>query len=254
MRKIILISSLLVVIQANAATMNEATSSSNSDLQLGASVIVGDKGFRNYDSQTQIYPAVFYEKNKFYIHGNQLGVNLIKDNKQELALNALYSGESYDADDATGAYQGLDDRDNSIMLGASYQHRVPYGALRGQVATDVSGNSDGTIARVSFGTRIPVQDWTLLPNIGLQWQDDKYNDYYYGVTAQESARTGIAQYTAKSSIQPFASLTASYQLTPLINLFATPSVTYYADEINDSPKIDSRTSWATTLGITYKLK
>lgn len=252
-RTAVIVAGMLSVTAAHAGT---ATQPSNrpTNLQLGASVVYSDKGYRNYDGNTNVYPAIFYENHRFYVRGNQLGVNLIQDRQQNLALNAQYAGDSYDASEASGAFKGLDDRDASVMVGASYQRNIQYVAVRGQVVTDVSGNSDGTTARLSVGTRLPRNDWTLYPSAGLQWQDKNYNDYYYGITAAEAARTGIAQYSPSSSVHPFISVAANYQLNPKVMLFVNPSIAYNVDDIHDSPKIDSRLAWGTTLGVTYKLR
>lgn len=252
-RTAVIVAGMLSVTAAHAGT---ATQPSNrpTNLQLGASVVYSDKGYRNYDGNTNVYPAIFYENHRFYVRGNQLGVNLIQDRQQNLALNAQYAGDSYDASEASGAFKGLDDRDASVMVGASYQRNIQYVAVRGQVVTDVSGNSDGTTARLSVGTRLPRNDWTLYPSTGLQWQDKKYNDYYYGITAAEAARTGIAQYSPSGSVHPFISVAANYQLNPKVMLFVNPSIAYNVDDIHDSPKIDSRLAWGTTLGVTYKLR
>ncbi|WP_410473272.1 MipA/OmpV family protein [Faucicola mancuniensis] len=58
-------------------------------------------------------------------------------------------------------------------------------------------------------------------------------------------------YSPSSSVQPFVSVPAFYRVNPKVNLFAIPSVTYYADEIYNNPKVDSRTSWGVALGANY---
>ena len=32
---------------------------------------------------------------------------------------------------------------------------------------------------------------TIYPELGLRWYNDKYNNYYFGVSERESLRTGI---------------------------------------------------------------
>jgi hypothetical protein len=51
---------------------------------------------------------------------------------------------------------------------------------------------------------------TLTPGIGVQYSSENYNDYYYGVSKNESRRSGLKTYGADDGWDPYLELTASY--------------------------------------------
>ena len=46
--------------------------------------------------------------------------------------------------------------------------------------------------------------------VGVIWASEKFNKYYYGITAAESARSGLAAYTPDSSTTGYVRLFADY--------------------------------------------
>lgn len=63
-RTAVIVAGMLSVTAAHADT---ATQPSNrpTNLQLGASVVYSDKGYRNYDGNTNVYPAIFMKTTVF---------------------------------------------------------------------------------------------------------------------------------------------------------------------------------------------
>ncbi len=252
--------SLLAINTASASdnTTNDSDTN-NSDrvnrLRVGINAMYNEQSFTNYDNKIAIFPSVFYDNSTIYARGNTLGYNFIKDKENELSIFAQYGGVSYDPDNASNPYAGLEERDYAIFAGASYMRVSPFGALRGQLATAVTGDStkDGNplFARLTYLAKFKQDKLTLYPSVGLQWQDDNYNDYYYGVTAKETAKTGISNYSPADSIHPYANVMGMYDLTDDWGLFLNQKIAYNPDEIYNSPKVDSRTNYSTTVGVTY---
>lgn len=242
------VSSMTITAYADTETLREMK---QDQLQVGLNAHYADAGYTDYDSSVAVVPTFFYDNDSVYARGNQLGYNFIKDDENELSVFAQYGGISYDADNANGAFAGLDDRDTSIMAGASYLRITPYGAIRGQAMADVMDKSGGKIGKLEYIARFGKDKLTVYPSVGVQWQDESYNDYYYGVTAKESAKTGIEQYSADSSFHPYAGLRATYDINQDWALFFNEKVAYNPDEVYDSPMVDSRISTATTAGVMY---
>lgn len=221
-------------------------------IKVGINAVYSDKGFSNYDNQISVLPSLFYDNNKIYARGNSLGYNLIKDSQSELSLFTQYSGANFNPDQATGSFHDLDKRTPSMLTGISYIKITPFGGLRSQLATDISGNSKGTVAKLTYLAKIKKNNLTLYPSAGIQWQDNKYNDYYYGVNDSESKRTGIKNYSASDSFHPYISLMGMYDLENNWGLFMNQNLSYNPDELYNSPKVDNHASFTSTLGITYQ--
>jgi outer membrane protein len=124
------------------------------------------------------------------------------------------------------------------------------GAIKG-----VSGGTRGTIADLSVSYPIPVSSkFFLTPTLGTTWADRKHNDRYFGVSAAESAATGLPQFTTGSGFKDAsAGLTAAYRLTDRITLSATGTVTTLLGSVKDSPQVEKKTQPAGFFTASYRL-
>lgn len=219
-------------------------------VSVGANVM-GTWSAYDTDNDVMVLPSLFYDNNRVYARGAQLGAYLINDGKNELSVYAQPMGTHFDPEDANGSLQGLDERDISAGAGVSYLRRTPIGGFRGQITTDVLGKNDGTTGRLTYLAKYDTDRLTVYPSVGLEWRNQDYNDYYYGVDSDESARSGTASYSPDSSIHPYVSVSANYEFNDKWSGFASQSLDYLSDEAYDSPMVDSRTEARTTLGVSY---
>ncbi len=203
------------------------------------------KGKRTYQS---VLPTAFYDNDKIYIEGDEVGAYLLNDDKNELRLDVGYDGSSYDP---SGRFSGLDRRKWTVMGGASYMRITPIGGFKTQVATDLLSRSKGTYVTASYLAEIKKNNWSFYPEIGLQWNDTKYNQYYYGVSEQESQRTGIQAYKPNSSVNPYLSLATNYDFSKHWSAFGTLDVNYLSNRQAESPIVDRHLDINPSFGIRY---
>ncbi len=238
---------------ANAAPFNNLPADPDAELSVGANVMLVSSAYDMEDSiEVSVLPGVFYDNNKIYARGAQAGAYIINDGTNQLSAYAQLAGSQFDPDDANGALQGLDKRKWSAAAGLTYLRRTPIGGLRGQIATDVLGRNDGTFGRLTYLAKITKDKLTVYPSIGIEWNDESYNEYYYGVSDAEATRTGVAAYSPDSSFNPYINISANYDFNERWAGFANQSLSYLSDEQYDSPMVDSRTESRTTLGLLYK--
>ncbi len=208
--------------------------------------------FQSYHGNDQIYnalPVFFYDNNKVYIEGNEAGVYLLKDSKNELRLNAYYDGNTFDP---SGRVKDLNKRDWSVMAGGSYMRITPYGGIKAQVGTDVLSRSKGTVATLSYVAALDTGKWSIYPELGLQWNDAKYNQYYFGVSKAEAERSHLPEFTPHNSIHPYASLNVNYKVNKHWNAFAGLDVAFLSDEQRESPMTDRRLDIEPSIGFMYR--
>jgi outer membrane protein len=238
---------------ANAAPFNNLPADQDAELSVGLNVMVVSSAYDTDDSvEVRVLPGIFYDNNKFYARGAQAGAYLINDGVNQLSAYAQLAGNEFDPDDANGNLSGLDKRKASAAVGLTYQRRTPIGGFRGQIATDVLGRNDGNFGRLTYLAKISKDKLTVYPSIGIEWNDEDYNDYYYGVSNAESTRTGVAAYAPYQSFSPYINVSANYDINDKWAGFASQSLSYLSDEQYDSPMVDSRTESRTTLGLLYK--
>jgi len=238
---------------SNAALFKNLPADQDAELSVGVNVMAVNSSYDLEDStEVRVLPGIFYDNNKFYARGAQAGAYLVNDGTNELSIYAQPSGNSFDPDDANGDLQGLDERKLSAAAGLSYLRRTPIGGIRAQFDTDVLDRSGGNSGRLTYLARISKGKLTVYPSIGFEYHDADYNEYYYGVSDEESAETGVTAYKSNSSLNPYISVSANYDFSDKWAGFANQSVSYVPNEQYDSPMVDSRTESATTLGLLYK--
>ena len=75
-------------------------------------------------------------------------------------------------------------------------------SLEVQAVSDVSGTHDGTL--VSFGPRYAFNatpDLFLRASLTGLYVSDNYNERYFGITSDDSARSGLSQYSASGGFE-----------------------------------------------------
>lgn len=220
-------------------------------VQIGLSAYHVDAGFAKYEPETKIVPTVFYESQRMYVRGNQLGVNLIKSQDKELSAYVQTAGDPYNPKNSESDHQKLKKTNGSIMAGGSYLYVTRFGGLQAQMATEVAGNSNGSLAKLSYLAKFKQGGLTVVPSAGVTWYDKKYNKYYYGISQAESDATGLNAYQPNADFSPFVSVMATYAMDDGLSLFFNQNTSLHGNEQLNSPKVKDRTISATTVGLLY---
>lgn len=247
------VSSLANIAQAQSTTpMIPTTESEKIGLQLGVNARINVSAYDVEDTNTQVLPSLFYDDGKYFARGNQLGTYLINDDQNEVLAFFQTGGTSFDPDDAEGSLAELDERKWSGLLGASYMRSTPYGGFRAQLSTDVTGHSEGTVGRLTYLAKFSPGKWVIYPSAGLEWVNSDYNEYYYGISQKEADKSGLERYKPDSSISPYLSVNGTYDINKDWDLFLGQSVKYLADEQHESPMVDDRIDYTTSIGLLYE--
>lgn len=149
--------------------------------------------------------------------------------------------------------RGTDSNNSSYRPGSSYLRGMGeidataeagafVGWTLGNVTTELSvrralGGHDGTLAELSAG--IPIYTGARLHltiESSATWADTNYSRTYFGVTAEQAARSRFTAYQAGSGIQSAQlDLLASYSLTPRWSVLAMASYYSLIGDAADSP-------------------
>lgn len=238
---------------SSAALFNNLPTDQDAELSVGVNVMAVKSAYDLEDNtEIRVLPGVFYDNNRVYARGAQAGVYLHNDGTNQLSAYAQLSGSEFDPEDANGALQGLDKRKSSAAAGLTYLRRTSIGGFRLQAATDILDHSGGNTARLTYLAKVTKGKLTVYPSFGFEYHDEDYNQYYYGVSDQESANTGIDAYSSNASLNPYINISANYDFSENWAGFFNQSLSYLPNEQYDSPMVDSRTDATTTLGLLYK--
>ena len=229
-----------------------APAMAESRFSLGAGVGVLESPYKDYDREVRPVPVITYESDNFWFRGLGGGYYLWNDESDKLSIMAYYSPFEFQPKDS-GDWQlrQLDKRKATMMAGLSYIHNTPYGFLRTSLAGDTLDKSNGISWDLAWLYRYTNGGLTLTPGIGVEWSSENLNDYYYGVSRQESRRSGLDRYEADSDWSPYLELSASYKLTDDWSVYGLGRYTHLASEIKDSPMVDKSWAGAFSAGVTY---
>ena len=220
---------------------------------LGAGVGVVEHPYKDYDTDVYPVPVINYEGDNFWFRGLGGGYYLWNDATDKLSITAYWSPLYFKAKDS-GDHQmrHLDDRKSTMMAGLSYAHFTQYGYLRTTLAGDTLDNSNGIVWDMAWLYRYTNGGLTVTPGIGVQWNSENQNEYYYGVSRKVSARSGLRGYNPNDSWSPYLELSASYNFLGDWSVYGTARYTRLSDEVTDSPMVDKSWTGLISTGITYK--
>ncbi|MCD1126050.1 MipA/OmpV family protein [Jinshanibacter sp. LJY008] len=236
-----ILGALLVVPVANADTWS-----------IGAGAAVEMYPYKGVDNTVLPLPMINYEGERFYIHAIAAGAYVWKDSQNQLSLDLYYFPLRFRASESDDRQmKKLDDRDATMMGGASYKHTADWGIIRTSFSADLLDKSNGLRADAAYLYPFVLNDLKLTPGVGAVWYSSNFNDYYYGVSGKESNRSGLDKYEADSSLSPYAELTATYKINNSWNTYATGRYTRLTSEVKDSPMVDKSYSAIVAAGVTY---
>lgn len=166
--------------------------------------------------------------------------------KQEpVMFSALFSwgwGDAYSA-------EGMAERNSSMALGGSL--RIFF--LNFTYLRDIGNNSNGSVfSAVIEGRPFQITSWLpLMYSIGLELQDEKYVDYYYGVKSEE-AGTNRQAYKGNSTINYFANVNSIIPISNTLDFTIGFGVKKLGKEITDSPTVKKDIDYNMQIGVVFK--
>lgn len=242
---------LLAICMLSALSLSDALAESN--LTLGAGVGVVEHPYKNYNAQAYLFPAVSYDGDHFWFRGLGGGYYLWNDAADTLSVTAYWQPLYFKPGDSDNRQlRLLDKRKSTMMAGISWSHHTQYGFLRTTLAGDVLDNSNGIVWDAAWLYRYVNGGFTLTPGVGIEWNSQEQNEYFYGVSRKESARSGLQRYKPDDSWAPYFEISANYRFAGDWSIYGTARYTRLSDEVTDSPMVDKSWNGLFSTGISYR--
>lgn len=222
------------------------------DFSLGVSAVYATSPYRGDDDKVLPFPQINYDSQHVYVKGLSAGYYLWKDPQNELSVTAVYAPWHFrpsknDYDDM----KALDRRRATVMAGLRYNHTADWGVVRAEYLGDVLDNSDGFTADLSYLYPMQLGRFSLVPGVGAMWASEDQNNYYYGVSRNESRRSGLREYHADDGWSPYVQLTVNYAITQSWHTYVLARYLRLSDEAKDSPMTDRQSIGLIGVGTTY---
>lgn len=221
-------------------------------LSLGAGVGIVQHPYKHYDADVFPFPSINYEGDNFWFRGVGGGYYLWNDTTDKLSITAYWSPIFFKPEDsANNQLRKLDRRQTTMMAGLSYIHNTEYGYLRTTLAGDTLDKSNGIVWNMAWLYRYTHGGLTVTPGIGVEWNSENQNQYYYGISKSEAQRSGLRSYNPESAWNPYLELSANYRFAGDWSLYGAARYTRLADEVTESPMVDKSWSGLISTGISY---
>ena len=229
---------------------------------VGAGVLSAPK-FPGSDKQrTLALPVVLASLSygRFFIGGDPaagsaggIGMRLYTDPHWRFAAGLSADlGHRKESDDPRLTGLGDVDRTASAFVSAAYVAGPVTTRLR--VASDILGHDQGTLARLDVLARARASERvTVFAGPGVTWADRRYTQTFFGVTADQSARSGLPQFDAGAGWNSARfSAGAIWRIDARWSASAFAAVARLQSDAVDSPITEDRSQYYAGVFLTYR--
>lgn len=200
-----------------------------------------------------LLPLVDYDSQYLFMSGTSGGIHLWQNGNQQLNFALEYqSFELKPSDNDNRQVKKLDRRRTNLAAGLSYSLVTPYGQLSAEALMETLHNSKGMSVDFEYAGYLQLNErLALIPQIGVTWFSHNHNNYYYGISQQESERSGLSNYRASSGFNPYLTLTSSYIITPNWTAVFEYDYSLLSHEVKSSPIVNRSSINSFSAGVLY---
>lgn len=234
--------------------MAQPSSDNDFSLSVGFGVLVNQEAYRDVDTEYPAIPLVDLRWKRLYVRGINIGYEWFRGDRNKAALTLRPQFTDLDEDDSP-YFAGMEDRDLAAMLGLDWD--IDLGnrfSLELTGEADVTGRNEGAVGSVKLSrVFIHKRKTLIIPELSLQYNDQNFNDYYYGVRLSE-ALANRPFYEPDGGINTQVSLLVRHDFTDKFSFLTILSSEWLGSEITDSPLVDQDYSTTLITGVTWKIK
>jgi outer membrane scaffolding protein for murein synthesis (MipA/OmpV family) len=236
--------------QSGIGTVRQALHEWNVVVGAGAIYKPKFEGSKEYEvSAVPFISAQFYDR--ITIDPTGLSVKAYDQGPFRFDVNVGYEGGREESD--SDRLRGLGDVDAGATVGG--KATVSWGPADFFLSVDQTlGGSEGLLATAGVSAQRPISERVILGAEGsVTYADDNYMQSYFGVSAAQSARSGLAQFDAEAGIKSAElSLSVTYLITDRWVLKAKETVGFLTGDAADSPIVEEDIQSKTLLLLGYR--
>jgi len=210
--------------------------------------VVGDEGRRNI-----VLPIVLmtYKDRAYWSLGGG-GVWLLQSEDRLLKFGVGVKARLGWRPDDDALLEGMSARRTSLDGSVNAMWKASLATVSMHYYTDIGNVSHGKAATMRLSHNL----WAnarlrLTPSVGVEWQNARLVDYYYGVRPDEATATRPV-YAGHDTLNFNAGLAGAYWLGREWSLLGGVYATHYGDGIGDSPIVQHRGSGLAYFGAGWR--
>ena len=186
------------------------------------------------------FPYIYYRNGNFEINGLEAKLKFKPISDLEIGPMVKYSGDFYEG-------PGIKERELSAFVGIF----LNYDLLQINYLHSIHSDNTGSIGEIAIRDNFKLTNrWYLDYSIGLEYFDEKYVNYYFGVNSTEVGFFPV--YSGKSSLNTVISVGNYIDLGYQFSLYLSLGHKFLGNEVSDSPTVDKENYFFATSFIAYR--
>ncbi|MEI7612207.1 MAG: MipA/OmpV family protein [Betaproteobacteria bacterium] len=149
-------------------------------------------------NSTLVLPYAYFDYGRFLARVDTFGLRTIPMGNGFLEVVGRVSFEGFEGK-PTGL-RGINDRSNPLPIGLGSRQHTPIGDFFTYGFHDLV--SSGSLVESTYVTELKLGQYTLYPQLGIEYRSARYVRHLYGVSSAESSSSGIASYSPGASVTP----------------------------------------------------
>ncbi len=201
------------------------------------------------------YPIPFFDirYEGFYLRGAEIGYDIIQEDAftASLFVNPL-GGYKVDGSDLDRGYDKIDDRDYQVEGGLKLSYNTGWNNVK--VGGFFAFGEEGNLGGINTSRRFVVTDnFSLTPQLYLNFLSEDYTDYYFGVTTAERDRNSKigSAYNPDSAYAFGLNVAGEYLINEYWSMVGFVALEKLSSEIDDSPIVEEDLLYKVGLGVKY---
>ncbi len=198
----------------------------------------------------QYYPNIVATYGNYYLEGLELG-RVLYDKKYKLTTFFKYETVTgFESQDLDLKYQKLDDRKAPLLFGFRAKKKMGRFTYLSEVFGDFRSNALAGGIGISSTFR-PFEPLFFIPSIKAFYYQSDYADYFYGISHEESIRTGLDPISITDGTRLELSLDTLLFLSESFG-FALRTTYEFIDENWESEIVEDNESFKASLLMVYR--
>ncbi|WP_394781036.1 MipA/OmpV family protein [Undibacterium sp.] len=238
----------LLAQQSPAASQSEPTRLIG-DIGLGANI--APTIARSSSANTGAVPYANFDYGRIFARIDTFGVKLVPMGYGSLELVTRYIGDGYTP--LHTSQGGLDQRKSSLPIGIGTLQTTPVGAFFVNAFHDAN-KSGGNLVDLIYAAEFDSGPFAFYPQAGAEYRSSAYVRYFYGVSAAESARSGLAAYQPRDTVNPFLGLFIEAKVSGHWYVNANLRRTWLDHAVSSSPLVARHAANSALLSVSYRFE
>lgn len=250
---LLILTTLGMTTTASAESETAEKSETKSNFTVGAGLAYLPEYEGSEDYETKALPLINYRNGRFFA-GALGGIGYDISPKKDLSFGPVLSYQFGRDESDHERLKGLGDIDPSATLGAFARWNLQPFSVNSTVKHSLGGDANGAQIKLGAGYTLPLSTKNIVNfEASIDWADQEVMEAYFGVSPEQSSRSGLEQYDAGSGIRRYgvgASWTHVY--TPKIFSTLNAGIYQLGSEASDSPITTEKTGGLVGASVGYK--